>query len=266
MAAGAYYFLHRTPSAIDSVAAPHAPSRTWVLAADLEGYIWKPGGPVLYFGRKSMPMRVVLADDHAMIRQGLKAILEADGFQVVGEAANGSEAVGLCQKVRPDVAVLDISMPLLNGLDAAREILKTRPQTKIILLTAHTQERYVVESLRQGVTGYLLKENAADELVQAVRAVGGGAIYVTSGVSRSVLQAFSVKAADSDELLTPRERQLLQLIAEGKSMKEIGALLGVSSRTADSHRTKIMSKLGLHDTASLVRYAIRAGLVSPETA
>ncbi len=211
-----------------------------------------------------MPIRVVLADDHAMIRQGLKAILEAEGFQVVGEAANGVEAVDLCQKVRPDVAVLDISMPLLNGLDAAREILKTRPQTKIILLTAHTQERYVVESLRHGVTGYLLKENAADELVQAVRAVGGGAIYMTAGVSRSVVQAFSATAADSDELLTPRERQVLQMIAEGKSMKEIGALLGVSSRTADSHRTKIMRKLGLHDTASLVRYAIRAGLVSPE--
>lgn len=212
-----------------------------------------------------MPICVVLADDHAMIRQGLRVILEAEGFQVVGEASNGAEALDLCQKVRPDVAVLDISMPLLNGLDAAGQILKAHPQTKIILLTAHTQERYAVESLRHGVTGYLLKENAAEELVQAVRAVSGGAIYVTSGVSRSVVQAFSARVSDSDELLSPRERQVLQLIAEGKSMKEIGVLLGVSSRTADSHRTKIMNKLGLHDTASLVRYAIRAGLASPET-
>ena len=212
-----------------------------------------------------MPIRIVLADDHVMIRQGLRVILEAEGFQVVGEASNGRDAIGLCQKVRPDVAVLDISMPLLNGLDAAREILEERPQIKIILLTAHTQERYVRESLRHGVTGYLLKENAADELVSAVRAVGGGAIYLTSGVSRSVLQSFSQKTDDSNDVLSPRERQVLQLIAEGKSMKEIGSLLGVSSRTADSHRTKIMSKLGLHDTAGLVRYAIRAGLASPET-
>jgi two-component system, NarL family, response regulator NreC len=213
-----------------------------------------------------MPIRIVLADDHVMIRQGLKVILEAEGFQVAGEASNGSEAVDLCQKVRPDVAVLDISMPLLNGLDAARDILKTHPQLKIILLTAHTQERYVIESLRYGVTGYLLKENAADELVQAVRAVSGGAIYLTAGISRSVLTAFSGNAVDSPtDLLSSRERQVVQLIAEGKSMKEIGSLLGVSSRTADSHKTKIMNKLGLRDTAALVRYAIRAGLISPET-
>jgi two-component system, NarL family, response regulator NreC len=208
-----------------------------------------------------MPIRIVLADDHVVIRQGLKLILEAEGFQVAGEAPNGADAVDLCQKIRPDVAVLDIAMPVLNGVDAGRAILKARPQTKIILLTAHTQERYVLESLRCGITGYLLKENAADELVHAVRAVAGGAIYVTSGVSRAVTQAFSASGDKIHELLSPRERQVLQLIAEGKSMKEIGALLGVSSRTADSHRTKIMNKLGLHDTASLVRYAINIGLV-----
>ena len=151
------------------------------------------------------------------------------------------------------------------GLDAAREILKVHPQSRIILLTAHTQERYAIEGLRHGVMGYLLKENAADELVEAVRAVGRGAIYVTPGVSRSVVQAFSAKGGASDELLTSRERQILQLIAEGKNMKEIGALLGVSSRTADSYRTKIMSKLGIHDTASLVRYAIGIGLVPGQT-
>jgi len=211
-----------------------------------------------------MPIRIVLADDHGMIRQGLKVILEAEGFDVPGEAANGMEAVQLCQKLRPDVAVLDISMPLLNGVDAAREILKARPQTKIILLTAHTQEQYVVQALRHGVTGYLLKENAADELVHAVRAVGGGALYVTAAVSRAVVQAFADKGNELRELLSSRERQVLQLIAEGKSMKEIGALLGISSRTADSHRTKIMDKLAIHDTAGLVRYAMSIGLVPPE--
>jgi two-component system nitrate/nitrite response regulator NarL len=143
--------------------------------------------------------------------------------------------------------------------------MKERPQVKIVLLTAHTQERYVLESLRHGVTGYILKENAADELVQAVRAVSGGAIYLTSKVSHSVLQAFSEKTDDPGDPLSARERQVLQLIAEGKGMKEIGSLLGVSSRTADSHRTNIMGKLGLNDTASLVRYAIRIGLVSSET-
>jgi two-component system response regulator NreC len=208
-----------------------------------------------------MSIRIVLADDHAMIRQGLKLVLETEGFDVAGEASNGAEAVELCQKVRPDVAVLDISMPLLNGIDAARQILKHQPGAKIILLTAHTHERYAVESLRHGVTGYLLKENAADELVQAVRAVGRGAVYVTSGVSRSLAHALSGKSDDSADLLSSRERQVLQLIAEGRNMKEIGALLGVSSRTADSHRTKIMKKLELSDTASLVRYAISIGLV-----
>ena len=212
--------------------------------------------------KEAVPIRIVLADDHTIIRQGLKVILEAEGFQVAGEAANGIEAVELCRRVRPNVAVLDVSMPLLNGLDAAREIQKTHPQTKLILLTVHTHERYVLESLRCGVTGYLLKENAADELVNAVRLVAGGAIYVTSGVSRAVVGALSEKKDVASGRLSPRERHILQLIAEGKSMKEIGALLGVSSRTADSHRSKIMKRLELHDTASLVRYAINVGLVS----
>jgi two-component system response regulator NreC len=215
--------------------------------------------------KTNTPIRIVLADDHSMVRQGLKVILEAEGYHVAAEASNGREAVEMCHKVQPDVAVLDISMPLLNGLDAARELLQERPQIKIILLTAHTQEQYVLESLRHGVTGYLLKENAAEELVDAIRAVSAGAIYLTSGVRRSVLRAFSEKSVDSQDPLSSRERQVLQLIAEGKSMKEIGSLLGVSSRTADSHRTKIMSKLGVHDTAGLVRYAIRSGLASSET-
>src|SRR5919197_1518648 len=204
-----------------------------------------------------MSIRVFLADDHAMIRQGLKVLLQSEGFQVVGESSNGRDAVEMCQKLRPDVAILDISMPLLNGLDAAREIMKARPQVRTILLTAHTHDRYIKEGLRHGVTGYILKENAADELVQAVRAVSGGAIYLTSKASHSVLHAFSKKTDESEDPLSTRERQVVQLIAEGKSMKEIGSILGISSRTADSHKAKIMSKLRLHDMASLIRYAIR---------
>jgi two-component system response regulator NreC len=206
-------------------------------------------------------IRILLADDHAMVRRGLRMVLESEGFEVAGEASNGLEAVDLCQSVQPDVAVLDIAMPLLNGLDAGGEILKKHPNTKVILLTAHRQERYLTEGLRQGVTGYLLKESAPEELVNAIRAVGEGAVYVGSGVSHSVVHSFAGKGDDSGSSLSPRERQVLQLIAEGKSMKEIGALLGISSRTADLHRHKIMTKLGLHDTASLVRYAIRIGLV-----
>lgn len=211
-----------------------------------------------------MAVRILLADDHTIIRQGLKLMLEAEGFQVIGEASNGYEAISLFQSLRPEVAILDISMPLLNGLDAAREILKADSQSKIILLTVHTQDRYVLQSLRVGIAGYLLKDNAADELVQAIKTVCRGDMYLTPCVSRTVVQAFLSHGQDSDEPLTPRERQVLQLIAEGKTMKEVGAILGVSSRTADSHRTKIMNKLAIHDTASLVRYAISIGLVPPE--
>ena len=213
--------------------------------------------------RRRMSIRVILADDHVMIHHGLKVILETEGFQVVGEASNGIDAVGLCQKLRPDVAVLDISMPLLNGLDAARQITDEQSQIKVILLTAHTQDRYVLEGLRHGVNGYLSKENASDELVDAVRAVSGGAIYLTGGISRPVLRVFaeSVNAQDADPL-SARERQVLQLITEGKNMKEIGSLLGVSSRTADSHKASIMNKLAIHDVAGLVRFAIRTGLES----
>jgi len=201
-----------------------------------------------------------------MIRHGLKVILEAEGFQVVGEASNGRDAVGLCQKLRPDAAVLDISMPLLNGLDAARQIIEGLSQVKVILLTAHTQDRHVLEGLRHGINGYLLKENASDELVDAVRAVSGGAIYLTGAISRSVTRVFSesVNALDTD-LLSARERPVLQLIAEGKNMKEISSLLGVSSRTAASHKASIMNKLAIHDVAGLVRFAIRTGLVSVDS-
>lgn len=208
--------------------------------------------------------RVLLADDHAILRDGLRAILKEEGFKVVGEASDGQEAIRLGQKLEPDLAVLDISMPLLNGIDAAREILKASPKTKIVLLTMYTEDRYVLESLRAGITGYVLKSKAASSLVQALEAVAKGEVYLSPGVSRAVVEAYLAKDDTPADPLSTREREVLQLIAEGKNVKEIGSVLGISTKTAESHRTNIMQKLHIHDLAGLVRYAIRQGLVRPE--
>jgi DNA-binding NarL/FixJ family response regulator len=208
-----------------------------------------------------MPVRILLADDHAVLRQGLRALLEREGFEVVGEASDGREAVKLCAKFRPDVALLDVTMPLLNGIDAAREIGKTSPATRLVLLTMHTEDHLVLESLRSGVRGYVLKTRAADELVQAIRAVCKGEMYLTQSISRTIVQAFLSKDTLPDSPLTDRERQVLQLVAEGKTTKGIATLLGISIKTGESHRSNIMDKLNIHDTAGLVRYAIRSGLI-----
>lgn len=180
---------------------------------------------------------------------------------MVGEASDGREAVKLCAKFRPDVALLDVTMPLLNGIDAAREISKANPATRLILLTMHTEDHLVLESLRAGVRGYVLKTRAADELIQAIRAVCKGEMYLTQSISRTIVQAFLAKDTLPDSPLTDRERQVLQLVAEGKTTKEIASLLGISVKTAESHRSNIMEKLNIHDTAGLVRYAIRSGLI-----
>ncbi len=210
-----------------------------------------------------MPIRVILADDHALVRQGLKALLEREGFLVAGEASDGQEAVRLVPEVRPDVAILDISMPLLNGLEAAREIRKCAEGTKTILLTRHDEDQYVTAALRAGVKGYVLKSQAATDLVGAIRQVSGGGIYLSPGISRAVVEAYLSKSELPADPLTSRERQVLQLVGEGKSTKEIAVLLGISTKTAESHRTRLMQKLDIHETASLVRYAIRRGLVQP---
>ena len=210
-----------------------------------------------------MPIRVVLADDHALVRQGLKALLEREGFQVVGEASDGQEAVRLLPSLHPDVAVLDISMPLLNGVDAARELQKASPKTKIILLTRHDEDQYVTESLRAGVKGYVLKSQAATDLVHAIQQVSRGAIYLSPSISRAVVEAYLSKTELPADPLTSRERQVLQLVGEGKSTKDVATLLGISAKTAESHRSRLMQKLDIHETASLVRYAIRHGLVQP---
>jgi DNA-binding NarL/FixJ family response regulator len=210
-----------------------------------------------------MTIRVVLADDHQLVRQSLKALLEREGFQVAGEASDGQEALRLVPTVCPDVAILDISMPTLNGLDAARELKKSSPKTKTILLTQHDEDQYVTEALRAGVRGYVLKNQAATDLVHAIQQVCRGEIYLSPSISRTVVEAFLSKTALPTDPLTSRERQILQLIGEGKSSKELAALLGISVKTAESHRTRLMRKLDIHELASLVRYAIRRGLVQP---
>ena len=208
-----------------------------------------------------MAVRVLIADDHEMFRQGLRALLEEEGFQFVAEASNGREAVQLCEQHHPEVAILDISMPLLNGIFAAREIIKSNPRTKIVLLTQHTEDQMVLESLRAGVTGYVLKTRATNELVHALRAVCRGEMYLTQSISRTVVQAFLTKDSLPERPLSDRERQVLQLVAEGKTTKEIASMLGVSVNTAETHRTNLMEKLDIHDTAGLVRYAMRNGVI-----
>jgi len=210
-----------------------------------------------------MPIQVLLADDHHIVREGLKSLLEKEGFRVVGEAADGREAVRLASTSHPDVAVLDLSMPSMNGLDAAREIIRSEPKTKAILLTVHTEDPYVLEALRAGVTGYVLKSQAPADLVQAIRETSRGSIYLSPGVSRIVVDAYRGKTDLPSDPLTPREREVLQLVAEGKSTKEVAGILGVSVKTAESHRSRIMEKLDIHETATLVRYAIRRGLIQP---
>ena len=210
-----------------------------------------------------MPLRILLAEDHLMVRQGLRALLEREGFEVAGEAGDGHQAIRLAQDLRPDVAVLDLAMPLLNGIDAAREILKVSPSTKVILLTVHTEDQYVLEALRARVKGYVLKTQVAEDLVQAIREVLRGSTYLSPGISQAVVEAFLAKTDLPTDPLTLRERQALQLIAERKSTKEIAGLLGVSVKTVESHRARMMEKLDIHEVAGLVRYAIRRGLVEP---
>ena len=208
-----------------------------------------------------MAVRVMLADDHEMVRQGLRVLLEREGFEVVAEAPDGREAMKLCEVHRPEVAILDVAMPLLNGVDAAREIIKTNPRTKVVLLTMHTEDHLILESLRAGVTGYVLKTKAASELVQALRAVCRGEMFLTHSISRTIVQAFLLKDDLPEKPISDRERQVLQLVAEGKTTKEIAALLGISVKTAESHRSNMMEKLDIHDTAGLVRYAVRKGII-----
>lgn len=209
-----------------------------------------------------MSLRVVLADDHQVLRQGLKVLLERHGLQVVGEAPDGMAAVERIQEFHPDVAVVDIMMPLLNGLEVAQEIAARCPETRVILLTALEDERFVTQALREGVRGFVTKTQAAEDLVQAIQEVSRGGLYVSPAVSDVVFDALKA-AVGAPDRLTSRERQVVQLVAEGKSTKQIAALLRITPKTAEFHRSRVMKKLNVHTVAGLVRYAIREGLIAP---
>lgn len=207
-------------------------------------------------------IRVVLADDHALVRDGLRAVLAREpDIQVVGEAADGRAALGVVETAKPDVAVLDLSMPLLNGLDVARQLVARDRGPRPILMTMHAEDRYVLHALRAGVRGYVLKKQAAADLVRAIREVASGRVYLSPGVGAAVADAIRLGGPPPEERLTPREREVLQLVAEGKTTKEIAAILNISVKTADAHRTRLMQKLDIHDIAGLTRCAIRLGLI-----
>lgn len=216
--------------------------------------------------------RIVLADDHDVVRRGLRAVLEArQDLEVCGEAATGREAVELTRELKPDVVVLDISMPELNGLEATRQILKAHPQTEVLVLTVHESESLIHEVLDAGGRGYILKSDASKDLIAAVEALRQHKSYFTAKVSDMVLQGYlsGSMAAGRTKLrpprtrLTPREREIVQLLAEGKSNKEVATALDISVKTAETHRTNIMRKLDLHSISELVRYAIRNKMVEP---
>lgn len=210
-----------------------------------------------------MALRIVLADDHVLVRDGIRSLLEHAGFEVVGQAGDGQEALRLAEKLHPDAVVLDYAMPVLNGIDAARAMKKASDRTGIILLTMFTQHRFVMESFRAGVRGYVVKSAAPEELVQAIRAVCSGKTYLSPDASSALIETFLAGCEVQPSFLGDRERQVLQLVAEGKSSKQIADLLGISVKTAESHRAHLMDKLQIHDIAGLVRYAIREGLIQP---
>ncbi|GAB4431850.1 MAG: response regulator transcription factor [Anaerolineae bacterium] len=213
-------------------------------------------------------VRVILADDHNLVRTGIKMLVDSlPGVEVVAEAADGYETLALVATHLPDVVLLDIGMPRLNGLETAARISKDYPAIRILMLSVHTTEEYVLRALRVGAAGYLLKDADQSELELALKAVTSGETYLSPGVSRHVidqyLQTVSGASRPLDEL-TPRQRQILQLIAEGQTTKQIAQTLNLSVKTVDSHRTAMMDRLNLHDIAGLVRFAVRMGLVTSE--
>lgn len=213
-------------------------------------------------------VRVLVADDHTLVRAGIRGLLEGlDNVEVVGEAGDGQETLRLADEVRPDIVLLDIGMPGLNGLDVAARLTAQHPSTRVLILSMHTSEEYVLRALRAGCAGYLLKGSAVAELEIAVRAVARGETYLSPAVSKHVMDDYVRRtggAADPIDALTARQREVLQLVAEGHTSKDIAERLGLSFKTVEAHRAQIMERLGIHDVASLVRFAVRMGLVSPE--
>lgn len=220
-------------------------------------------------GEPMSPMRIILADDHHIVRQGLRTVLgSSEDFAIVGETGDGLEVLGLVERLRPHVLVVDLMMPGLSGLEVIRQVHQRYPDTRILVLSMHASEAYVLEALRNGATGYVLKDADAAELVQAVREVAAGRHYLSAPLSERAIQAYAQRAQaapmDPYETLTTREREVLQLSAEGYSGTEIAAKLGISPRTAETHRANLMRKLALQSQTDLIRYALRRGLL-PES-
>ncbi len=213
-------------------------------------------------------MRIVLADDHALFRAGLRALLQSlDGMQVVAEAGDGQTVLQLVEREQPDLVLMDIAIPGLTGLEAAARVSKAWPHVRVIILSMHANEEYVRQALRAGASGYLLKGAEPPELELALKAVFRGETYLTPSVSKQVVHDYLQQRSvpTKDVALTARQREVLKLVAEGCSTKEIAAKLSLSVKTVDGHRTDLMKRLGIHDVAGLVRYAIRIGLVAAET-
>jgi DNA-binding NarL/FixJ family response regulator len=213
-------------------------------------------------------IRILIADDHTMVRQGIRMmLLTQQDMEVIGEAANGREAVQKAEELDPDVVILDLSMPIMNGLEAARIIAKQNPRIGVLVLTMHLNEEYAFQVLSCGAKGYMIKESSAEEMIKAVRNVYRHETYIDSRISKEVIDAYIKRANTSDsrgvpkDILTPREREVLKLIAEGRSNKEIAQLLDLSVKTVDVHRTNLMKKLNIHDVATLVKFAIKKGLI-----
>ena len=214
------------------------------------------------------PIRVLLADDHTLVRAGIRGLLAGlSGVEVAGEAGDGQEALRLAESLHPDVVLLDVGMPGLNGLEVAGRLVAMDADIRVVILSMHTSEEYVLRALRAGCAGYLLKASAVSELEVAVRAVANGDTYLSPAVSKRVVDDYVSRtggAADPLEALTPRQREVLQLAAEGHSSKEIAQRLSLSVKTVEAHRAQLMERLDIHDLAGLVRFAVRVGLVRPE--
>ncbi|MBI3210243.1 MAG: response regulator transcription factor [Candidatus Solibacter usitatus] len=212
--------------------------------------------------------RILIADDHGIVRTGLKLLLERlDGIQVVGEATDGRQAVQMAEQLNPDIVIMDIGMPLLNGMDATARIVRENERIGVIMLSMHSDQSYILRALDAGAKGYLLKDKADEDVEKAVRNVAAGRPYFSPAVAQSLLEDYvrlmrDRGVRDSFELLTDREREILQLLAEGRSNKEAASLLSLSPHTVETHRTNLMQKLGLHNTAEIVLYAVRKGIVS----
>jgi DNA-binding NarL/FixJ family response regulator len=213
-----------------------------------------------------MATRILIADDHTIMRTGLRALLEkTPGCEIVGEAADGKQAVALAAEFLPDIVIMDVNMPILNGIEATKQILAAHAKTRVIVLSAHSDANLIRQSFHAGAVAYLLKDAAFDEVVRAIEATGKGEVYVSSHVAgqvmRSIMQS-GLKDAPPDMPLSPREREVLQLVADGKSTKQVAQQLTVSVKTIETHRQNIMAKLNLFSVAELTKYAIRRGLTS----